>query len=190
MDSPGHRANILARGIERFGFGITADPAQGVYAVQTFAGPGVPRELDQEEQAAALPPEAQPAAAARLLNEARGRHGLPALKVSAPLVSAARALVPDDPAAAPDLAGGGDLLEAIPAEHRAGWRAVAALAGSCTGCGERPSEADLVFFRDQWLDEPRYRSMLLDPSFSGLGFALRADGAGGKSAVAVLGTPR
>ena len=85
---------------------------------------------------------------------------------------------------------GGNLLEAIPPEHRAAWRAVAAVAGSCTGCGERPSEADLRFFRDQWLGEPRYRSMLLDPALSRLGFALRADGKGGKSVIAVLGAPR
>ena len=39
MNSPGHRANILARGLESFGFGLAANGSR-IYAVQTFAGPG------------------------------------------------------------------------------------------------------------------------------------------------------
>jgi uncharacterized protein YkwD len=39
MNSPEHRENILARGIDRMGFGIAGDQG-ALYAVQDFAGPG------------------------------------------------------------------------------------------------------------------------------------------------------
>ena len=45
MKSPPHRENILRRGLDRFGFGIIVRQDQRLYAVQTFAGPGMPRGL-------------------------------------------------------------------------------------------------------------------------------------------------
>jgi hypothetical protein len=46
------------------------------------------------------------------------------------------------------------------------------------------------FFRDQWLEQPQYRQALLQPQVTHLGFAIDADGAGRKRAIAVLGQAR
>jgi uncharacterized protein YkwD len=41
MRSASHRENILSRGVTQFGFGMAAAADRGLYAVQSFAGPGI-----------------------------------------------------------------------------------------------------------------------------------------------------
>jgi hypothetical protein len=159
--------------------------------VQTFAGPGVLRDVEDPSEAASPLPSAEHAlVAASLLNEARALNDLPLLEVSPPLVSAARTLLPDDPAGGLVLGGGGELIAAVPPERRSDWGALAVGAGTCAGCGSKPTEADLRFFRDRWLDDERNRQTLLDPTFTRMGLAMQADGEGGKAVVAVFGAPR
>ena len=189
MNSPGHRENILRRGLDRFGFGLAVGN-RTLYAVQTFAGPGLPRGLASGEEPVPLPPEEQAAQAVQAINRARGRAGVPPLRASPVLTGAARVLLPRGDPASARLPPSGDLFDAIPADQRSRWRAVSALMGTCGGCGTAPTQADLRHFRGEWLDDPHHRDVLLDPRMTHLGFAVAADGEGAKTALAVLGTER
>lgn len=189
MNSPEHRENILRRGLTRFGFGIATEAGKGLYAVQTFAGPGTPRDTGPgEAQATALDREEIAARAVQLVNAARRKAGSGDLSASPALAAAAQNLLPDPHADAASLDLGGHLFEALPEGERGKWRALSVVAGACGGCGTAPTEADIRFFRDQWLDNPQYKQRLLDPNVTAMGFAMRANGAGRKEAVLVLGT--
>ena len=188
MNSLPHRENILAEGLKAFGFGIVVDDKQGLYAVQTFAGPGKPRGLEAGETAEALSDDAQRAAALELINRARRQAGVPALEASEALADAARGMLPSRDSESLRLQG--DIYEALPAGQRAAWRAVSVLAGACGGCGTEPTRADIRAFRKQWMDHPQQHEVLLDPKFTHLGFALQTNGRGKKAAVAVLGHHR
>ena len=191
MNSPEHRENILRRGLTRFGFGIAADAAKGLYAVQTFAGPGTPRGTGQDEaQASALNKEEITGRATELINEARRQAGVGDLHASPALDEAARHLLPDPHADTTTPSGGGNLFEALPAGERGKWRSLSVLVGACGGCGVAPTAADIRFFRDQWLDNPQYKQRLRDPNATAMGFAMQASGDGRKTAVLVLGTER
>jgi uncharacterized protein YkwD len=189
MESPEHRHNILARGLDRFGFGIAAGDG-AVYAVQTFAGPGVPRGLGEGETAE--PVGATEAARLMLdqINVARQEAGVPALELSDDLVSAADHLLPDadDPAFSAHLEGG--LYEALPEAGRARWARLSTASGACGGCGREPTGADVLFFAEDWLGDPRLRDSLVAQNFTHLGFGIAASGAGKKVAVAVIGEQR
>ena len=74
MQSPGHRENILAHGVERFGFGVAA--ADGaVYAVQMFAGPGTPPGAAEGGASEPVPPEKAADAALETVNNERAADG-------------------------------------------------------------------------------------------------------------------
>jgi Cysteine-rich secretory protein family len=79
MESPEHRANILAAGLEGFGFGI-ADGNDRTYAVQTFAGPGTPEGPEPNEDAAEVSPPERARLALEAVNHARRDTDLPALE--------------------------------------------------------------------------------------------------------------
>jgi uncharacterized protein YkwD len=203
MNSPEHRENILRRGLTRFGFGIAADAAKGLYAVQNFAGPGTPRGTGQDAaqgaaqgtapgaaQAAALNPEEIAGRATELINEERRQAEVNNLRASPVLDEAARNLLPDPNAEAAPLNIGGNPFEALPAGERGKWRSLSIIAGACGGCGADPTAADIRFFRDRWLDNPQYKQRLLDPNATAMGFAMRASGSGRKTAVLVLGSDR
>ena len=192
MNSPPHRENILSRGLDRFGFGIIVGQDQRLYAVQTFAGPGVPRGLQPGEEAQALSRDEQAALALQVVNQARMKAGLPALERSPPLGEAARELLPlpSAPAGSGGLRLSGNILDAIPAGARSDWRSVGVVAASCGGCGTEPTAADLRSFVEQWLDDPQYRERLLAPDTTHLGFAMQANGEGRKVALATLGAKR
>jgi uncharacterized protein YkwD len=194
MHSPEHKANILRQGLTRFGFGIASDKQQGLYAVQTFAGPGVPRgagEISQTGTApAALSGKEMTASALRLINEAREPADAHPLHASAALDQAAQNLLPDPKADAPTLDLDGDIFAKLPPGERDQWRALSVVAGTCGGCGAVPTAADIRFFREQWLDNPQYKRRLLDPNTTAIGFAMQANGSGRKTAVLVLGTAR
>ena len=187
MNSPPHRENILARGLAGFGFGILVGPDRGLYAVQDFAGPGVPRNIQPEEDARVLSPEGQVSLALQVINKARAEKGVPLLERSSPLTEAASVLLPQEAAENFDLKLSNDLLGAIPTNSRARWRSVSVVAGACGGCGGHPTAADVRSFVNQWLDNPQYRSTLLSPELTNLGFVLRANAEGRKVALAVLG---
>jgi uncharacterized protein YkwD len=189
MNSPGHRANILGHGLQEFGYGLVTSEERGLYAVQTFAGPGQPRG-DRETAAPGemVPPEHQTERALAFVNAARRSAGLKPLAPDAALAGAAQRLVPESGEIQATFAETGALVGALPESARADWRRLGALADACGGCGTDPTAADLRFFIDQWLGERS--DALLDPAFTHMGLALEADGSGRKLAVAVLGEVR
>lgn len=190
MNSTEHRLNILAEGLDSFGFGIAAG-GERVYAVQMFSGAGAPGgwQPGQTGQAPeALSAEEQEKAALAAINRTRYRDNLPPLEPSGALRTVAeRALASGsgdtliDPAA--DLYG---FLVGEPAE----WPALNALAAACGGCGTVPTGADVERFAQRWLDTPEHRRALLSAEAGHLGFAMSADGQGRKTAVAVIGRHR
>lgn len=188
MDSPGHRENILAEGLKRFGFGLAAEDG-AVYAVQTFAGPGTPRGLESNEETRAIDADEQEALLLEAVNTARSEADLPPLKPSDSLSAAARSLVPDPsgPFEAATLEG---LGAAIPDDERMRWGQLTAVAGACGGCGEGTTAADVTYFAEDWLQDGSYRSRFLSAIFTHLGFFLEANGEGKKIALAVLGQAR
>jgi uncharacterized protein YkwD len=188
MDSPGHRENILADGLERFGFGLAAEDG-AVYAVQTFAGPGTPRGVDSNEETRVIAADEQEALLLEAVNAARREADLPPLDASDSLSAAARSLVPD-PSGAFEMGTMGGLGEAIPDDERTRWGQLAAVSGACGGCGEDTTEADVTYFAGDWLEAGSYRSRFLSADFTHLGFALAANGEGKKIALAVLGQAR
>lgn len=180
MASPGHRANILRRGLETLGFGLAVDPdRQEVTAVQNFAGPGTPpgRGADAAPVGGAASRTAREA-----VNAARVEAGVPKLADSQALDRTAETLLARD--------GGTDLRAALPEGAAGPWRSLAVLQASCAGCGAAPTEADIRRFLDQWQNQAEYRQRLLAPEATHLGFAIRADGEGAKQALVVLGAAR
>lgn len=185
MNSPEHRANILRQGVDRFGFGAAASDTGGLYAVQTFSGPGRPRGLKEGEQAGAIPPGRQVSLASDMINEGRREAGL------APL-DHARAL---RPLASRVLAGGKDALDQdiyamLPESERTGWARLQLLYARCGGCGEAPTRADVRHFLGEWLGGAGGKSVALEPAFTHFDFAIEANGEGRKDAVLVLGARR
>jgi uncharacterized protein YkwD len=189
MNSPEHRENILREGLSRFGFGIAANVRGGLYAVQTFAGPGTPRGAGQSE-AQALSREEIAARATEMINEPRRQARIGDLHASPALSEAARNLLANLNADAAALDIGGNLYEALPAGERGTWRSLSVVAGACGGCGADPTASDIRSFREQWLDNPQYKQRLLDPNATAMGFAMQASGNGRKTAVLVLGAER
>lgn len=190
MDSPGHRANILSPGLASFGFGLAIGPDEGLYAVQTFAGPGVPPGLAPGEEPVPLSAEEQAVRALAAVNRVRGRAGQPALALDPALGQAATQLLPPLGQEEFALAWQGDPFGALPEDARTGWTGLGVLAGTCGGCGVQPVAADIRRFVRGWQDDPAYRARLTDPQFSHMGFVLQADGQGRKIAVLVLGRQR
>jgi uncharacterized protein YkwD len=123
MRSPEHRANILARGIGRFGFGVAAADGR-LYGVQDFAGPGVPRGQQKGQTATPLPDAQVPSATAEAVNAARRDAGVSPVDTSEALTEAARSLLPAP--GSPTLELKGDLAAPIPADRRRDFAALAA----------------------------------------------------------------
>lgn len=184
MDSPGHRRNILAPGIARFGFGIAGGDGR-LYAVQTFAGPGSPRGAGEGGSVRTLGAEESQNLALDLVNRARKDEGVPPLSGASPLVEASRAALEAEPE------GGQSAIaspfDRLPADARTRWRRFASVAGRCGGCGSEPTDADVRFFVEQWLKAGKQRNTLLDRNLTHAGFALAARGDGRKTALMTLG---
>jgi uncharacterized protein YkwD len=188
MDSPGHRANILSSGVDRFGFGL-ASTGDRIVAVQTFAGAGRSVGAEAAQVAAPLDAAGQLAAGLELVNGARRGVGREPLSASPALAEAL-----SQAAAATAIGAGGltlpplaSILASLPVDQRSRIRKAALLGAQCGGCGTEPNAVDVRFFIEGWLADPQYRSRLLDPRWSELGFLIQADGKGGKRALAVLG---
>ena len=186
MDSPGHRENILRPGLSRFGFAVVVHPQQGLYAVQTFAGPGTPRGTGSEATEL-LAMDRQLSVALDAINELRQEAGVPTLSASQALTDIARRLIPadvPDPDKLPRLNSVASDLD------RSRWEEIVTIVGACGGCGPEPARSDVRTFVDDWTNQQAYRESLLGSGASHLGFALRANGEGKKVAVAVLGSAR
>ena len=190
MDSPGHRENILREGLTVFGFGIAVDRARGLYAVQAFAGPGIPRNLRPDDRRTSLSSEEQVLQAVERFNRARHEQRRLGLRQSPALGAAALSLLAERSLDDFRLGDGQNVRAALPAEQRDDWRSIGALAGICGGCGTDATAVDVRYFVQLWLDDPKYRDMLLDPAWSHVGFAIAVDGEGRKVALGVLGQKR
>jgi uncharacterized protein YkwD len=186
MNSPGHRENILRAGLTHFGFGMVVDEQRQLYAVQTFAGPGLPRGLDDGESTAALMAGDLARQALDRLNAAREAAGRPRVQLSEALMRTAQAILPDRALKEFRLNHRG-LAEALPPSERRRWRSLSLLAADCGGCGDAPTAADVRYFAQEWLDDPSYRESLLDARTTHVGFVIAASGEGRKVALAVLG---
>ncbi len=190
MDSPPHRANILRRGLDRFGFGIVVGSDQTLYAVQTFAGAGMPREMQPGETSIVAESDEQTALALQRINEERRAHGRGSLRADPMLARAASNLMPGSSQDASTVDLQSALSRALPDDASRDWQSFAAIIGQCGGCGTKPTKADIRYFVQQWLEDPGYRSRLLSSELTHLGFVLQADGDGLKVASAVLGDRR
>lgn len=192
MASTGHRRNILSDDFTRFGFGLAIDRVRGLYAVQTFAGPGSPPAGSGRQVRKSLTDAEAAELAVDELNRTRQRLGLPPAEASASLTRVARQTLADA------RAGGGLALQNVRSEAAleravaagdARWRSVSILAGKCGGCGAAPTNSDVEHFMGQWLANPQYRDHLLAPGPVAVGFALAADGEGRKVALALAASP-
>ncbi len=185
MHSPGHRANILRQGIERFGYGIAGENGR-VYAVQTFSGPGSSE--DGQETAATRSEIGQ--AGLKAINEARREAGVEPLTLSDALSTGARGMMPEKDASSFAPGTMQDFTSALPADARAEYSRFSTAIGICGGCGTKPTTADIRDFVDQWLGNSRQKKTLTSSDFSRLGIAVAADGQGKKIGIAVFGQTR
>jgi uncharacterized protein YkwD len=184
MESPDHRANILRKGLTHFGFGMVVDEERILYAVQTFAGPGLPRGLRADEEPMPLSPEEQTRQALQLFNQARAQSGGAGLESSPALNQAAQAILPDENLENFDLESRQDLLSR---SERRRWQSISVLSATCGGCGAVPTAADVRNFAQQWLEDPSYKQALLDARITHVGFAIATNGEGMKVALVLLG---
>jgi uncharacterized protein YkwD len=190
MNSPGHRKNILQRGVSHFGYSILIDDKRGLYAVQVFSGPGMPSGLGPNEVAKRASDPELAAQALDILNRERKQARLPALAASPALTKAAKSLIPERRIEDFDLGESGKILDALSEDDRRDWQSVTVLAGSCGGCGGEPTGADVRAFTREWLNDARNKSLILNPAVTHLGFTLAASGQGRKVTLAVLGKAR
>ncbi|MDN2568535.1 CAP domain-containing protein [Aquibium sp. A9E412] len=179
MESPGHRANILAEGLSDYGFAIAWNDAGRRYAVETFAGPGTAPAQPGAGPPQPLDPAAQTAHAVARINALRG--DAPPLSAAPALVAHAAAVLP-----AGDLAGVAldDLapLSGLPADLP--WRRYEVLFARCGGCGTTATDADVDHFLDRWRDGAG--GTLTRAGLTAIGLAIAADGGGSKIALAIL----
>ncbi len=186
MGSAGHRENILSPGLDSFGFAAITGP-RGYYLVQTFSGPGQPTGLTASDSLAPLSAEAQARDALDRVNAARARAGLSPLMLAGGLNSAIRQTLPRPGSPGFDVRSTGDVQQAIPVAERARWSGVGTIYGACGACGRDPVGADIRFFVSEWLERPAFRSILLNPDATHLGFGIAANGEGRKVALATVG---
>lgn len=188
MNSPGHRANILRKGLTTFGYGIVADNKGGLYAVQNFAGPGTSEDpAGKADSGKALSADQQGQLALEAINRERKKAGRGEVALSQGLSAAARALAP--PSAVADFGSKKfpDLYSLIPEAERNAWSELSMVAAICGGCGLAPAAADVSRFAAQWFADARYSKMLLDPALSHVGFTVSANGEGKKVGLGLLG---
>ena len=181
MNSPGHRANILAEGLTNFGFAVVHDSDGNRYGVQTFAGSGVPRGKLTGGSVETIGPQEQTRLAAEFIND---------LRSGAKAATADRRLRQHVESKLPSGNLGDDslskmkLLDDLPADFP--WLSYQVLSGQCGGCGKEPTNSDVKFFLERWSEGGRTRAILTDTSLTSLGFVVVADGQGRKLSVLLL----
>jgi uncharacterized protein YkwD len=187
MNSKPHRENILRKGITQFGFSIVTQPGKRIYAVQTFTGPGVSGMAGAGEPGKKVNEKEAVAKALEALNKERKQAGKPALVEAASLTKAVRGMLAKQKLDDFSLGQTGKLMDALPSAERGDWAGLKILAYACGGCGGEPTDADVRFFIKEWLANASNKAMLLNGSFTHLGFALAASGQGKKVALTVIG---
>jgi uncharacterized protein YkwD len=186
MNSPGHRKNILHPGLTEFGFGIAVDARGELYAVQNFAGPGLPIATGAVADAKPVGPHEQTTLALAAINAERKKAGRAALQSSDALAKAAQALLPAKGDKSFSI-GKKNIWDIIPAQDGESWKSVSILNVACGGCGVQPVVDDVGYFTGQMAGEKKSRALLVNADFTHLGFAIGADGAGKKVAIGVVG---
>lgn len=179
MQSPGHRENVLAEGLARFGFGL-ASGDDTTLAVQVFAGPGTPPHAAPGEEPEQVDRDEAEAEALDAVNAARAERDLPPLEPSEDLRAAASAADREAEFGEDGLRLPADPFALLP-EEAEGWRSLAVSAETCTGCGAHRVRGDAAHFAEGLAAGGG------GGDFTHLGFALDADGTGRKTAVAVFG---
>lgn len=190
MNSPGHRANILHKGLETFGYGITVSKDGRLYAVQTFAGPGTSEATSSTADTRPLSGDDQAQAALKTINTLRAAAGRTRLKLSASLSSAARSMLPRRGEESFEFQKTSDLYNALPDGSEEDWESLTLLSAACGGCGSQPVGADIDFFANLWLGDKKYKDILLASNATHLGFAIAANGKGKKLSTGLLGKHR
>jgi uncharacterized protein YkwD len=185
MNSPQHRANILAHGLEGFGFGVAVDGSR-IYAVQAFAGPGTTPGAEATGEGPPLDMASQLALAVDLINRERQAAGAEPLQGNEALSQTLATQAGEVDLQKEALPPVESIVEALPAEQQGRFGSMALLATECGGCGRQPTEADIRFFIVRWLDSSQYRGILLDPSRTHFGLAVTADGIGRKVALGIV----
>ena len=186
MHSPGHRANILHKGVDSFGYGIIIDKTGKLKAVQTFSGPGVPAATNAVE-AKPVSPQQQLDMLAAKINEKRKSAGQKPLQASPSLVATAINIAPKAGDPKFQLRHADDPLSAVPDADKEKWQALGLLSVQCGGCGVQTTAGDITSFAGQWLSNDKTAKTFLDADFTHFGFTVAADGKGRKTAIAVLG---
>lgn len=186
LDSPEHRANILAEGLDSFGFGIAGE-GERIFAAQTFSGAGTPRGLQAGEEPTALGANEVAELMAEAVNRAREREGLPAIAANSALAEVAQGLLPDSPTSDAIVDQQEQLFDLLPQDQRQDWGQLQMLSAACGGCGREATVQDVSHFVDQWMNNPQYGTILLDRTITDIGFAMRVNGEGRKIAIAVAG---
>jgi uncharacterized protein YkwD len=186
MRSASHRENILSPGVTQFGFGMVAAADRGLYAVQSFAGPGTSPSPAARHEARRLSKSEQLTFALDLINHARRRKGAAELRPSKELTDALQSLIASIDMES-ELHPAASLSSEMASVQRRRSKSIAIIAAGCGGCGAEAAASDVRFLVQQWLDIPEYRETLLAPRFSHFGFAERVDGEGRKVALAALG---
>ena len=178
MQSPGHRENILREGLRRFGFGLASEDGT-VYAVQVFAGPGTPPWAAPGETPERVSRRQAGTEALKAVNAARAEDGQPRLAMGEDLTAAARSAARRTALTEDGLELPADTFGLLP-EGAEGWTGLAVSAEACTGCGAHRVRGDAAHFA-------RGLAAQSGGADTHMGFALRADGTGRKTAVAVFG---
>tara|TARA_R110002020_G_scaffold5971_4_gene24589 strand:- start:200 stop:1117 length:918 start_codon:yes stop_codon:yes gene_type:complete len=180
MNSPGHRANILADGLTDYGFAVVQDDQGRRYGVETFAGPGASRGETPDGSVTVIGAEEQTRLAAAIINDLRSD--------AAPVEADARLRRHVEAKLATAGAGAKlsdlGLLKDLPADLS--FLSYQMLSGQCGGCGQEPTDSDVHFFLDSWSERNRSRAILTDGSLTSIGFVIVADGEGRKTAVLLL----
>jgi len=190
MNSPGHRRNILRRGLDRFGYGMAIDDDGRLYAVQTFAGPGTPNGADATAKAEPVDPQEQLRIALEAINKQRRAAGRKPLQKSTALTLAALAMAPTPDESEFAANKSGDIYESLPSGEENSWSSLTLLTASCGGCGVAPVSADVRSFSKQWLEHADYAKMLTAEEATHLGFAMASNGKGKKVALGLVGARR
>ena len=181
MQSPGHRANILSPGFDAFGFAIAGE-GERIYAVQTFSGPGTSETEDGETRP--IPPKAARSAALDEVNRVRADAGLDALAPNEALDTLAGRVL--DAVTAGEEALPEDLFGLLP-EGSSGWTNLAVRTADRSGAGPEVVRGDVTRFVAGWTASAAEAEALGGTAASDLGFVIRADGHGRKTAIAVFG---
>jgi len=189
MDSPGHRENILRKGLDHFGFGMAVDQGGALYAVQTFAGPGTSNGGGAAD-AKPLTLQEQAELALAQVNERRKKAGRASLELSQALSEAALSILPDPDDERFSINGDSNAYDVLSDEERRNWSSLTLLSASCGGCGVGTLAADVKHFMQRWLERPEYGKMLLSEEASHMGFAMAANGKGRKIGLGVIGKRR